>query len=203
MTDRAFFDIVIYMKAVYDYKAINRLDLSDPKLKMLKKLSVFALITITASCVIGIVLNYCLRMMGQAGGMYMVYILCGVALCLIYPYVHEFAHAFAVIMCRGKKPYIKFGKFAAYCGSPDIIYNKAQYFFVASFPFFLFCAILIPLCVLLPADFFVLPFMPLTYNVFGSVADLFMIRLVLSCPKHSIVVDCGTDIVIYLPVTLV
>ncbi|MDE7405297.1 MAG: DUF3267 domain-containing protein [Clostridiales bacterium] len=187
------------MKEVYDYKAINRLDLSDPKFKMLNKLNLFALISIAASCVIGIVLNYCLRMLGQAGGMYLVYILCGVVLCFIYPYVHEFAHAFAIIISRGKRPYIKFGKFAAYCGSPDIIFTKGQYFFVAAFPFFFYCALLIPLCVLLPAEFFVLPFMPLMYNVFGSVADLFMIRLVLSSPKHAVVVDCGTDIVVYVP----
>lgn len=187
------------MKEVYDYKAINRLDLSDPKFKMLNKLNLFALITIAASCVVGIVLNYCLRMLGQAGGMYLVYILCGVVLCFIYPYVHEFAHAFAIMIIRGKRPYIKFGKFAAYCGSPDIIFTKGQYFFVAAFPFFFYCALLIPLCVLLSAEFFVLPFMPLMYNVFGSVADLFMIRLVLLSPKHAVVVDCGTDIVVYVP----
>lgn len=187
------------MKAVYDYKAINRLDLSDPKFRMLNKLNLFALISIFVSCAIGIVLNYCLRMMGEPGGMYFIYILCGVGLCIIYPYVHEFAHAFAIIICRGKKPYIKFGKFAAYCGSPDIIFTKLLYFFVASFPFFFYCAVLIPLCVLLPAEYFVLPFMPLMYNVFGSVADLFMIRVVVSAPKHGVVVDCGTDVVIYVP----
>lgn len=188
------------MKSVYDYKAINRLDLSDPKFKMLNKLNLFALVTILVSCILGISLNYFLRMSGQPGGMYFIYILCGVALCLIYPYVHEFAHAFAIVISRGKKPYIKFGKFAAYCGSPDIIFTKAQYFFVAAFPFVFYCLVLIPLCVFLPAQYFVLPFMPLMYNVFGSVADYFMIRVVLRSPKHGIVVDCGTDIVIYVPV---
>lgn len=187
------------MNSVYDYKAINRLDLSDPKFKMLNKLNIFALITISVSCVVGIALNYFLRMSGQPGGVYFIYIMIGAVLCIIYPYVHELAHAFAIIICRGKKPYIKFGKFAAYCGSPDIIFTKAQYFFVASFPFFFYGAILIPLCIFVPAEFFVLPFMPLMYNVFGSVADYFMIRVVLGSPKHSIVVDCGTDVVIYIP----
>ncbi|MDE7164465.1 MAG: DUF3267 domain-containing protein [Clostridiales bacterium] len=187
------------MKNVYDYKAINRLDLSDPKFKMLNKLNIFAFITILVSCVVGISLNYFLRMAGQPGGMYFIYILIGVVLCLIYPYFHEFAHAFAIVISRGKKPCIKFGKFAAYCGSPDIIFTKAQYFFAASFPFVFFCAVLIPLCVYLPAEYFVLPFMPLMYNVFGSVADYFMIYVVLSSPKRGIVVDCGTDIVIYVP----
>ncbi|MDE6200943.1 MAG: DUF3267 domain-containing protein [Clostridiales bacterium] len=190
------------MKKVYDYKAIQRLDLSDPKFKMLNKLNIFALISITASCVVGIILNYCLRILGFPGGMYFVYILCGAALCLIYPYVHEFAHAFAIIISSFKKPYIKYGKFAAYCGSPNIIFTKAQYFFVASFPFVFYCALLIPLCVLLPAEFFVLPFMPLMYNVFGSVADFFMIRHVLSAPKRGVVVDCGTDVVVYLPLNI-
>lgn len=188
------------MKDIYDYKAINRLDMSNPKFKTLNKLNVFALISITVSCVVGIILNYCLRMLGQAGGMYFIYILCGAVLCFIYPYVHEFAHAFAILISRFKRPYVKFGKFAAYCGSPDIIFTKGQYFFVASFPFFFYCALLIPLCVFLPAEFFVLLFMPLMYNVFGSIADLFMIRLVLSSPKRSVVVDCGTDIVVYIPV---
>lgn len=187
------------MNAVYDYNAINRLDLSDPKFKTLSKLNTFALITISVSIAVGLVINYCLRMLGQAGGMYLVYILCGVSLCMLYPYVHELAHAFAVIVCRGKMPYIKFGKLAAYCGSPDIIFNKSQYFFVASFPFLFYCALLIPLCVILPAEFFALPFMPLMYNVFGSVADFFMIRIMLSSPRRAIAVDRGTDIVIYVP----
>lgn len=189
------------MKTVYDYKAIKRLDLSDPKFKMLNKLNLFALISITASCVVGIVLNYCFRMLGYHGGMYVVYILCGAALCFIYPYIHEFAHAFAIIISKFKKPYIKFGKFAAYCGSPNIIFTKSQYNFVVSFPFLFYCALLIPLCVFLPAEFFVLPFMPLMYNVFGSVADFFMIRVVISSPKRGVVVDCGTDVVVYVPIS--
>lgn len=187
------------MKAVYDYKATNRLDLADPKFKMLHKLNAFALISILASGAVGLVLNYCLRMMGQSGGMYFVYALCGAVLCFIYPYVHEFAHAFAIVLGGGKKPYIKFGKFAAYCGSPDIIFSKSRYLFVVSFPFIFYCALLIPLCVFVSAEFFPLPFLPLMYNIFGSVADAFMARVVICSPKHAVVVDCGTDVVIYLP----
>lgn len=187
------------MRAVYDYKAINRLDLSDPKFKMLHKLNAFALVSILASCAVGLVLNYCLRMPGQAGGMYFIYILCGMVLCLLYPYVHEFAHAFAIIISCGKKPYVKFGKLAAYCGSPDIIFTKSRYLFVVSFPFIFYCALLIPLCIFVPAEFFVLPFMPLMYNVFGSIADAFMAHVALRSPKHAVLVDCGTDVVVYLP----
>lgn len=189
------------MKNVYDYKAINRLEFSDPDNKTLNKLNVFALVSVLSSCTVGIALNYFLRMLGQSGGMYFLYILCGVVLCLIYPYVHEFAHAFAIVVCRGKKPYIKFGALAAYCGSPDIVFSKVQYFFVAVFPFVFYCAVLVPLCIFVSAEFFVLPFMPLTYNIFGSTADFFMIRIVLKSPRYSIVVDCGTDIVVYVPDT--
>ena len=187
------------MQKILNYKAVNRLDLSDPKFKRLNKLNVFAFVAILVTCVIGLVVNYCIRMLGQTGGFYFIYILCGFVNCLIYPNVHEFAHAFAVIVCRGKAPTIKFGKFAAYCGSPDIIFNKSQYFFVASFPFVFFCALLIPLCVFIPAVFFPLVFMPLMYNVFGSVADMFMINKALKAPKCGIIVDCGTDVVIYEP----
>lgn len=189
------------MKHTYDYKVALRLNMLDPKMRLLHKLNAFALISIAASCAIGLVLNYCLRMLGEAGGMYFVYVACGFVLCLIYPYVHEFAHAFAIILIKGKVPTVKFGKLAAYCGSPDIIFTKAQYYFVASFPFVFYCLILVPLCVLLPPMFFPLPFMPLMYNVFGSTADWFMIHIAAVTPKHSIIVDSGTEIITYIPVT--
>ncbi|MBD5131686.1 MAG: DUF3267 domain-containing protein [Clostridiales bacterium] len=188
------------MKNVYEYKAVSRLNMLDPRLRLLHKLNTFAVIAIVLSCLIGAVLNYCLRMLGEAFGMYIVYILCGVVLCLIYPYVHEYAHAFAILITTGKAPKIRFEKLAAYCGSPDIMFNKAQYFFGASFPFIFYNAALIPLCVLLPPIYFPLPFMPLMYNVFGSVADFIMIIRVARSPFRSIIVDGGTDIVIYIPV---
>lgn len=187
------------MKQILDYKAVNRLDLSDPKFKMLNKLNAFAFISIVIASAVGVIINYCLRMLGEAGGFYFIYILCGVVNCLIYPYVHEFAHAFAVFICRGKIPTVKFGKLAAYCGSPDIIFSKSQYFFVASFPFIFYCALFIPICIFIPADFFPLAFMPLMYNVFGSVADAFMINKAIKAPKRGIIVDCGTNVVIYAP----
>ena len=188
------------MKGVYEYKAVSRLNMLDPHLRLLHKLNVFAVVAIVFSCGIGLLLNYCLRMLGQAGGDYFVYALCGVGLCLIYPYVHEYAHAAAILFATGKIPKVRFEKLAAYCGSPDIIFNRAQYIICASFPFVLYCAILIPLCILLPPLYFPLPFMPLMYNVFGSVADGFMIVRVAKSPARSIVVDGGTEIVIYIPV---
>lgn len=201
MTDGGYRGIIFQMnKKVYDYKVVTRLNLSDPKQKTLVKLNTFAVISIMVVCAVGLILNYCLRMLGNAGGMYFVYILCGFVCCLIYPFVHEFAHAFAVLICRGKLPTVRFGKFAAYCGSPDIIFNKIQYFFVAAFPFVFYGAVLVPLCVYLPAEFFAIPFMPAVYNVFGSVADAFMIRKALASPKRCIIVDGGTDVVIYTPV---
>lgn len=188
------------MKQTYDYKVALRLNMLDPKMKLLHKLNVFALISIAVTCVIGIVLNYCLRMLGEPGGMYFVYIACGFVLCLIYPYFHEFAHAFAIMLIKGKVPTVKFGKLAAYCGSPDIIFTKAQYYFVASFPFIFYCLLLVPLCVFIPPMFFPLPFMPLMYNVFGSTADWFMIHIAAVTPKHSIIVDSGTEVITYIPV---
>ncbi len=187
------------MQKNLEYKAVNRLDLSDPKFKMLHKLNAFAFISIVITSAVGITVNYCLRMLGEPGGLYFIYVLCGVVNCLIYPYVHEFAHAFAVIICRGKIPTVKFGKLAAYCGSPDIIFNKSQYFFVVSFPFVFYCALFIPLCILIPAEFFPMVFMPLMYNVFCSVADAFMINKATKTPKGGIIVDCGTDVIIYAP----
>lgn len=183
----------------YEYKAVARLELLDPKFGLLHKLNVFAVVSVMVSCAIGLVLNYCLRDLGAPGGRYIAYILCGFALCLIYPYVHEYAHAFAVAIVKFKLPQVKFGKFAATCGSPDIVFGKSQYVFVASFPFVFYCAVLIPLCVLLPPPFFPLPFMPLMYNVFGSAADWFLINRAVRTPKGSMVVDGGTEVVIYIP----
>ncbi len=172
----------------------------DPKLRILNKLNTFALITILSGSAVGLVLNYCFRMAGEPGGMYSIYILCGVTCCLIYPYVHEFAHALAIVLVKRHVPAVKFGKLAAWCGSPDIVFTKAQYVFAASFPFLFYSALLIPFCVLLPPLYFPIPFMPLTYNLFGSVADAFMLRKALTAPRGGIIVDGGTEIVIYGPV---
>ncbi|MCH5165193.1 MAG: DUF3267 domain-containing protein [Clostridiales bacterium] len=190
------------MMKCYDYKSALRLNMLDPKLRLLHKLNTFAVLAILFGSAAGLLLNYCLRMIGAAGGMYFVYALCGFALCLIYPYVHEFAHAFAVIIIKRQVPNVKFGKLAAYCGSPDIVFSKMQYYFVAAFPFVFYCLILIPLCVIIPAMYFPLPFMPLIYNVFGSAADAFMIRIAVKTPKGSIIVDSGTEIVTYIPLKI-
>lgn len=188
------------MSRAYEYNAITRMDMLDPKLKLLNKLNAFAFIAILISCAVGLALNYGLRMQGVPGGMYMIYIVCGFVLCLIYPYVHECAHALAIIVVKRKVPYIRFGKLAAFCGSPDIIFNKPQYYIVVSFPFLFYCALLIPLCILLPPVFFPLPYMPLTYNVFGSVADAFMFGKAFSTPRRTVIVDGGTEVVMYAPV---
>jgi len=186
------------MKA-YEYKAIARLEMLDPKLKLLHKLNVVAVVGILITCALGLILNYCMRYLNGPGGMYAVYALCGFAICFVYPYVHEFAHAFAVMIVKFKIPEVKFGKLAASCGSPNIIFDKAQYIFVALFPFVLYDLVLIPLCVLLPPIFFPLPFMPLMYNVFGSVADFFMVNRAVRSPKGALVIDSGTEVVIYVP----
>lgn len=182
------------------YKSIRRLEMLDPKLKLLHKLNAFALIAVMIASAVGVALNYFLRMPGEPGGMYFVYILCGVAADIIYPYFHEFAHAFAVMIIKWKLPTVKFGKLAAYCGAPDTIFTKLQYFFVASFPFLLFCGALIPLCIFIPCLYFPPVFLPLVYNLFGSLADGYMFAKTLSSPRRCVVVDGGTDLVIYTPV---
>lgn len=187
------------MKKTYDFKAVSRLDMHDPRLKLLNKLNAVAFVCIVVCCVTGAILNYCLRMRGTAGGMYFVYIICGFAACMIYPYIHEFAHAFAIMAIKRQVPSVKFGKLAAYCGSSDIFFGKAQYCFVALFPFVFYCILLIPLCVFLPAMFFPIPFMPLAYNVFGSFADFFMINAALRSARNSVIVDRGTELTVYAP----
>ncbi len=188
------------MKEYTEYKEKTHIDLLDKdKRKMVSKMNTAALISIIALSVIGVILNYVLRMRGQNGGMYFVYILVGVPLCVLYIYLHEIMHTLAVLMLTGKKPNIKFGKLVASCGSPFITFNKAGYFFVASFPLIFFCSILIPLCILLPPTYFPLPFIPLCYNIFGSVGDLYMIKRALSVKGNCLIVDSGTAVHIYLP----
>lgn len=188
------------MAKCYDYKVASRLNVTDPSSRLLYKLNAIAFVGVMVGCIAGVAINYFTRMRGEPGGMYLLYILCGVAACLVYPYLHEWAHALATLSVKGKAPRVKFGKLAAYCGSPDILYTKGQYFYAAVFPFVFFCAALVPLCVFLPPVYFPIPFMPLTYNVFGSVADAFMIRCVMRSPRYSIIVDTGTEVVTYIPV---
>lgn len=188
------------MNKTYLYKPAARFDMLDSKYRLLHKLNMLALIAVVLCCAVGLPLNYALRMLGAPVGLYIAYALCGVFLCLIYPYFHEFTHAFAIILIKGKRPEIKFGKLAASCGAPDMMFSKSQYFFVASLPFFFYCVALIPLCVLLPPMYFSLPFMPLCYNVFGSSADIYMICRAMTTPKGSIIIDGGAEVSIYKPV---
>ena len=188
------------MKEQTEYKETLHIDILDAsKRKIVSKMNAVAFIAIIVCSVIGVILNYALRMPGQSGGMYFVYILIGVPLCVLYIYLHEVMHVAAALIATGKKPDIKFGKLVASCGSPFITYGKAGYFFVASFPLLFFCAALVPLCALLPPVFFPLPFIPLCYNVFGSMGDAYMIRRALSVKGKCLIVDSWTDVHVYLP----
>lgn len=188
------------MEKQFVYKPVLKLDMLGNKHKLINKLNSVALITIMIVGAIGVVLNYCLRMLGMPGGMYFVYALAGAVLCFVYIYLHELTHALAIVLIKGQKPNIKFGKLVASCGSPSICFSKVQYVFVASFPFVFYCVALIPLCVLLPAVYFSLPFLPLCYNVFGSMGDMYMIRTMLRAPGKCIIIDSGTEVAAYVPV---
>lgn len=183
-----------------NYKLISQMDLISSKRKLIDALNVAALLSVIGSCAIGLVLNYCLRMLGAPGGMYFVYSFCGFVLCVVYIYLHELTHAAGIVLTTARKPKIKFGKFVASCGSDDIVFSKSKYFFVASLPLVLYCILLIPACVFLSPLYFPLVFMPLCYNVFGSMGDVYMIHQVVSSPRRSVVIDKGTELCIYVPI---
>ncbi len=187
------------MNEKYIYKPAVKLDMLGNKHKLIDRLNAFAVISIMVCCVAGAILNYCLRMPKSPGGIYFVTIFGGFWLCVAYIYLHELTHAFAIITVTGEKPEIKFGKFAASCGAPIISFTKKQYLYVASFPFVFYCLLLVPLCILLPPLYFPLTFMPLCYNVFGSMGDMYMIRKMIASPKNSVIVDNGTDVCAYMP----
>ena len=190
------------MEKHYEYKPVLKLDMLGNKHKLINKLNTVAIIAILAVGAAGLVLFYCLTMWGESVGMYIVYALVGAALCVLYIYMHELTHAFAILLVKGRRPEIKFGKLVASCGSPSICFSKAQYVFVASFPFLFYCAALVPLCVLLPFVYFPMPFLPLCYNVFGSMGDMYMIRAMLRAPKHCMIIDSGTEVAAYIPLNL-
>ncbi|MCM1367331.1 MAG: DUF3267 domain-containing protein [Roseburia sp.] len=188
------------MAKIYDYKSAIKLNMLDQKRRIIHKMNEFAIIAILVCGAVGVLLNYILRMLKSPGGMYLIYTLCGCALCFLYIYMHEFTHALAVFAVKGRFPHVKFEKLAATCGARDIAFTKAQYVFVASCPLVLYCAALIPLCVLLPPLYFPIPFLPLCYNVFGSLGDLYMIKRMLAAPKGSIIIDEGAEVGAYMPV---
>ncbi len=180
------------------YKPVLKFDMLDPHNNMVDRLNKIALVAIFVGCIAATILNYCLRMLGEPGGLYLVYIICGVVGCFVYIYIHELTHALGIILIKRKTPKVKFGKLAAWCGSDEIVFTKAQYFFVASLPFFLYLLILTPLCILLPPMYFPVVFMPLCYNVFGSMGDLYMIYRTMKTPRRSLVIDSGTSVEIYI-----
>lgn len=183
----------------YVYRSVGRVDMLDPKRNIVGKLNKVAIFAIFFGAALGILLNYIFRMKGEPGGIYFLYSIMSAFCCVLYIYLHEFTHAAAILLIKGEKPRIKFHKLVASCGSPTIVFGKLQYFFVASAPFAVFCALLIPLCILLPAVYFPLMFSPLCYNVFGSMGDMYMIARVMRSPRYSTVVDKGTELVIYTP----
>lgn len=181
------------------YKKIGRLDMLDPKHNIVKRLNSFVAITIFAVCFVGVLLNGILRSLGEFVGLYFVWIAVGIVLCILYIYLHELTHAAAILLIKGEKPEIKIRKLVASCGSPTIAFTKFQYLFVAGIPFAFYCLLLIPLCVLLPPIYFPIPFMPLVYNVFGSIGDMYMIYRVMRLPKKAVVIDSGTELTMYMP----
>ena len=172
----------------------------SPQNRFIHYMNKFAFIGVLAFSGIGFLLNYVLRIPGDPGGRYFMYCLISLPLCVAYIYIHEYLHALAILMIKRERPRVKFDKLIASCGSSTIIFNKAEYFFVAIFPFAFFCLVLIPLCVLLPARFFPMPFAPLAYNLFGSAGDFYMIKRAMSLPRGGTVIDKGTEIVLYVPV---
>lgn len=186
---------------IENYKEIRKIDMVDPRLGLVRYLNKIALPGMLISIVIGLILNYCLRMLGQPGGFYAIYAIAGFVLCLIYIYLHELTHAVSIVLIKHIKPKIKFGLLVASCGVENVYFNKFQYFIVAVMPLFLFCVALIPLCVLLPPIYFPLPFMPLCYNIFGSLGDVYMIRAALTAPKNSVISDSGTVLTFFTPIT--
>lgn len=188
------------MAKVYDYKSVIKLNMLDQKHRIIHKMNTFAVISIIIFGAVGVLLNYVLRMYKSPGGIYLVYTLCGCALCFLYIYLHEFTHALAVFAIKGRFPHIKIGKLAATCGSPDIVFTKSQYVFVASCPLVLFCVALIPLCAIMQPLYFPMFFLPLCYNVFGSLGDIYMIKRMTSAPKRSVIIDEGAEVCAYMPV---
>ncbi|MCH5350367.1 MAG: DUF3267 domain-containing protein [Clostridiales bacterium] len=182
------------------YKSVGRLDMYSAQNRFIHYMNRFALIGVLVFSAVGLVLNYVFRMLGDPGGPYLLYSLLCVPLCVAYIYIHEYLHALAVLIIKRERPRIKFDKLIASCGSSTIVFGKAEYFFVATFPFLFFCAALIPLCIFLPPLFFPMPFAPLVYNLFGSAGDFYMIQRAMSLPKGGAVIDKGTEIVLYVPV---
>ncbi len=191
------------MRECIVYKPSIKLDMLGNKHKLVNRLNATALILIIVLGAAGCILNFIFRVSGSySGGLYFLYSLAGAAGCLLYIYLHELAHALAIVIVKHRLPEIKFGRFVASCGSPSITFTKGQYFFVAAFPFVFYCAALVPLCVLLPSAFFSLPFVPLCYNVFGSMGDMYMIGYMMRAKKHSIIIDQGTEVGAFLPADL-
>ncbi len=188
------------MREYFVYRPVIKLDMLGNKHKLVNKLNSAALIIIIALGAVGLILNCVFRMRHGFVGMYLVYSLVGAALCVAYIYLHELAHAFAVVVIKRRKPNIKFGKLVASCGCPSVAFSKVQYVFVASFPFAYYCALLIPLCVFLPPLYFPMSFLPLCYNVFGSMGDMYMMRVMLRAPKESIIIDKGTEVGAFVPI---
>ncbi len=181
------------------FKSVGRLDMYSAQNHFIHYMNKFALIAVLVFSAVGFVLNYTLRMLGEPGGPYLLYALASVPLCVFYIYIHEYIHAIAVLVIKRERPRIKFDKLIASCGSNTIVFNKAEYFFVASIPFLFFSSILIPLCVLLPPVYFPLPFAPLVYNLFGSAGDFYMIKRAMALPKGGAVIDKGAEVVFYVP----
>lgn len=182
------------------FKSVGRLDMYSAQNHFIHYMNKFALVAVLVFSAVGMILNYALRMPGEPGGMYLLYALACVPLCVAYIYIHEYLHALAVIIIKRERARVKFDKLIASCGSNTIVFNKAEYLFVATFPFVFFCAVLIPLCIFLDPVFFAMPFAPLVYNVFGSAGDFYMIKRAMSLPKGGVVIDKGSEIVLYIPV---
>lgn len=115
---------------------------------------------------------------------------------IIYIVLHELVHGITMKVCGTKKVKYGFTGLYAFAGSDDF-YDKSSYITIALAPVVVFGIILAIAQMLLPAEYFWIPWVTQVANISGAVGDAYVTSKFSKMPKDILVSDCGVGMTVY------
>ena len=115
---------------------------------------------------------------------------------IAYIVLHELVHGITMKICGTKKVKYGFTGLYAFAGSNDW-YDKSSYITIALAPVVVFGVILAIAQMLLPVEYFWIPWVTQVANISGAVGDAYVTAKFSKMPKDILVSDCGVGMTVY------
>ncbi len=128
-------------------------------------------------------------------------ILVTVAMCVVYMIVHELIHGIFLKWFSGVKPDY-FLRFPFFCTGSGAYFNKHSFIIVALAPVVIWGVVLIPMLVLLPADFFLSIYIVTALNFAGAAGDYVQVFAISKLSPACLIQDNGKETNMFMPMSV-